>query len=81
MSNMKVCQTVITAEEKEQSRGKVVKLLNGVTRKPPLRWRLSCKGLKKVQETSVQVSGADSPGRGKADEELLRCVPNTSEEE
>lgn len=54
---MKVCQAVITAEKKEQSGGKVVKLLKGVTRKPSLRRCLVCKGLKKVRETSVQVPG------------------------
>lgn len=85
MSNRKVCQIVITAEEKEQSGGKVVQLSNGVARKPSLgRWLL-CKGLKKVRETSVQVSGwgggANSPGGGKPDGEPLRCVPDTCEEE
>lgn len=63
MSNRKVCQIVITAEEKEQSGGKVVQLSNGVARKPSLgRWLL-CKGLKKVRETSVQVSGWGGGGK------------------
>lgn len=87
MSNRKVCQIVITAEAKEQSGGKVVQHSNDVARKPSLgRWLLY-KGLKKVRETSVQVSvaggggEANSPGGGKPDEEPLLCVSDMCEEE
>lgn len=65
MSNRKVCQIVITAEAKEQSGGKVVQHSNDVARKPSLgRWLLY-KGLKKVRETSVQVSVAGGGGGSK----------------